>query len=74
MALMYVSFQDDDRIAIFAQDAATGALRRKQDVAVEGGEEPARRREGPDAGADGARDAIAGSGARARGGASRGDD
>ena len=40
MALMYVSFQDDDRIAIFTQDPATGALSRKEDVAVEGGPAP----------------------------------
>ena len=40
MAHLYVSFQDDDRIAIFTQDAATGALTRQEDVAVEGGPAP----------------------------------
>ena len=34
MALMYVSFQDDDRIAIFTQDPATGALSHRDDVRV----------------------------------------
>lgn len=40
MAHLYVSFQDDDRIAIFTQDPATGALSRQEDVAVEGGPAP----------------------------------
>lgn len=40
MARLYVSFQDDDRIAIFTQDPATGALSRQEDVAVAGGPAP----------------------------------
>ena len=40
MAHLYVSFQDDDRIAIFTQDPATGAVTRWEDAAVEGGPAP----------------------------------
>ncbi len=36
----YVSFQDDDRIAIFTVDPATGMLTWQEDVAVEGGPAP----------------------------------
>ena len=35
MAHLYVSFQDDDRIAIFTQDPATGEIARQEDVAVD---------------------------------------
>lgn len=37
---MYVSFQDDDTIAIFTVDPSTGALARQEDVAVSGGPAP----------------------------------
>jgi 6-phosphogluconolactonase len=40
MTHMYVSFQDDDRIAIFTQDPATGEVTRQEDVVVEGGPAP----------------------------------
>jgi 6-phosphogluconolactonase len=37
---MYVSFQDDDTIAIFTVDPSTGAIARQEDVAVSGGPAP----------------------------------
>ena len=37
---MYVSFQDDDKIAIFTMDPATGGLDWQEDVVVEGGPAP----------------------------------
>ena len=37
---MYVSFQDDDRIAIFTVDPTTGQLERQEEVTIEGGPAP----------------------------------
>src|SRR3954451_4335280 len=35
--ILFVGLQDEDRIASFAIDAATGALTRQEDIAVAGG-------------------------------------
>ena len=37
---MYVTLQDDDRIAIYTMDTASGSLHHQEDVAVEGGPAP----------------------------------